>query len=220
MEFKKGQILQAKTDNLWPTQPRLGLAWVFRKVKKISKMDYDERHEYLSENPIPVVVGPEGRLYMVDHHHLARAVIESDHSKVYIQVIENYSNLSQEEFWKKMKKNHFVYLRDDVTESVLSPEDLPEWIEDLKDDPFRSLAGFLRDLKGFQKKLGAYFIEFIWAGALRKHFKKMGYALRLDGWEDWEDREIKYALDFSFSAEAINLPGSYAGQMCESVLVK
>lgn len=30
--------------------------------------------EFLKANPVPCVVGPGGTLYLIDHHHLARAL--------------------------------------------------------------------------------------------------------------------------------------------------
>ena len=49
--------------------------------------------------------------------------------------------------------------------------DIPKSIEDMKDDPFRSLAGALRRKGGYAKDTTP-FSEFLWADFLRRRFKR------------------------------------------------
>ena len=36
----------------------------------------DDAGKYLGRHMIPVVLGPKGKSYVIDHHHLARALVE------------------------------------------------------------------------------------------------------------------------------------------------
>jgi hypothetical protein len=48
--------------------------------------------------------------------------------------------------------------------------DMPARLADLKDDPYRSLAGMVRDAGGFAKN-EAPFVEFLWADYFRPHIE-------------------------------------------------
>ena len=56
-------------------------------------------------------------------------------------------------------------------------EDLPKSIEELQDDPYRSLAGELRNIGGFAKDSTPY-SEFVWADFLRLRIKPKALAAR------------------------------------------
>ena len=78
-------------------------------------------------------------------------------------------------------------------------EMIPRSIRDLKDDPYRSLAGELRRLGGFAKDTTP-FSEFLWADFLRKRIKarltKKDFAQALEA-----------SLKLSRTREAEYLPG-------------
>jgi hypothetical protein len=65
-----------------------------------------------------------------------------------------------------MKENHWVRLHDEKGKGPLHPTELPESFGDLRDDPYRSLAGLIRDKGHFQKTTIPY-AEFQWADFFR-----------------------------------------------------
>ena len=72
-------------------------------------------------------------------------------------------------------------------------------MKDLKDDPFRSLAGELRRAGGFAKDTTP-FSEFLWADFLRRKMSRKGV-------DDDFDKALEKALSFGKSKDAIYLPG-------------
>lgn len=115
---------------------------------------------------VPVVLGHKQRLYLVDHHHLALALHEEGVKHVLTSIVADLSHLDRQEFWSVMDHRNFVYPFD--VDGVRHPiENLPKRIVDLKDDPFRALAGAVRDAGGFAK-IDAPFSEFLWADFLRR----------------------------------------------------
>ena len=74
-----GRKLRVK--DLSPTQFAVGKAEVAvrtsRMRKKFSKGP-QRLHDYLLDRPVPIVVSKE-RFYLVDHHHLVRALFDSLH---------------------------------------------------------------------------------------------------------------------------------------------
>jgi hypothetical protein len=77
--------------------------------------------------------------------------------------------------------------------------DLPKSVDDLKDDPYRSLAGELRAIGGFAKQ-AVPFAEFVWADFLRGQIK-------LSAVEKDFDAALKEALELAKSEDANYLPG-------------
>jgi len=59
---------------LRPTQMTVGMREVEDKRKRFREEQSKKQREMIGKHMIPVVVGPDERLYVVDHHHLARAL--------------------------------------------------------------------------------------------------------------------------------------------------
>ena len=59
---------------LRPTQMTLGLDEVASRAAKIAAMGPADLEALLKKKPIPYVLGPGKQIYIVDHHHLARAL--------------------------------------------------------------------------------------------------------------------------------------------------
>ncbi len=97
-----------------------------------------------------MVRGPRGELYMIDHHHLTRALFEIGVKSAYVAVLSDWSRESKRKFWQKMIEKKFTYLIDSNGKAI-DPADLPQHIEALQDDPHRSLAYFVREQNGFTK---------------------------------------------------------------------
>ncbi len=80
---------------------------------------------------------------------------------------------------------------------------------DLKDDPFRSLAGELRRMGGFAKDTTP-FSEFIWADFLRRRINR-------NVAKDDFDRALEQGMKLAKSAQANYLPGWCGAHMDENV---
>lgn len=196
-----GAFIDIKIKDIHPTQAWVGEIEVGKRIKKVQKMSKKELEEYLREKVAPMVVGPGGEMYIVDHHHLAYLLDESEVSNsMYAEIKADWSHLSPEEFWVKMEENNWAYLFDDKGQK-LSYLDLPDKISKLKDDPYRSLAWGLREKGGFvQTEPPTPFLEFRWANFLRDKVKEK------DIQKDFSEA-VEQALKISTNKEALKLPG-------------
>jgi hypothetical protein len=151
---------------LRPTQMTVGMREVKEKRKRWRAQEEKKKAESLGKHMIPVVRGPEKRYYVVDHHHLARALHDEGVKDILVTVIGDLTMVEKDAFWGVMDNNRWVYPYDAKGERRHF-KDLPKSITDLKDDPFRSLAGELRRAGGFAKDTTP-FSEFLWADFLRR----------------------------------------------------
>lgn len=154
--------------SLRPTQITVGLIEVEEKRRQWDKLG-DKKAEYLGQHMMPVVIGPKGRPYVIDHHHLARALHDEGQKKVLIQPVANLQSLSQEHFWRFLDNKGWLHPFDERGKRQ-SYSAIPKRISQLTDDPFRSLAGAVRNAGGYAKETTP-FTEFIWADYFRNAFK-------------------------------------------------
>ena len=114
----------------------------------------------------PIIIGPGGIFYITDHHHLARALYDVGASNTYCTIVENLSNANPDDFWKHLEDKNEVYLKDQ-NGNPITPHGLPTSVKDLSNNPFRSLAGAVREACGFEKgdkiSSGEDYLEFQWA---------------------------------------------------------
>ena len=110
-----------------------------------------------------MLLGPNGHRYVLDHHHLARALLDEGVTKVTVMAIADLSHLPKPAFWMFLDNRGWCHPYDDRGKRV-GFGDIPRRIADLSDDPFRSLAGETRRRGGFVKVVTP-FSEFIWADA-------------------------------------------------------
>ncbi len=90
--------------DLKPTQLTLGLAEVEERAAKIAAMKPSEREAYLQRKAIPYVLGPGKQIYIVDHHHLARAFWSLKISEVVLgDKLADWSGLETKAFWRMME---------------------------------------------------------------------------------------------------------------------
>src|ERR1700719_2746535 len=184
--------------DLRPTQITVGMREVEAKRKRWTEIRDDKGGKFLGKHMVPVVLGPKHRNYVVDHHHLARALHEAGVKDIAVTAIANLSALDSDEFWTVMDNRNWMHPFD--AEGVRRRyADIPKSVKDLVDDPFRSLAGELRRAGGFAKDTTP-FSEFLWADFLRRRIKRK-LAER-----DF-DRALITAMKFAKSQEAIYLPG-------------
>jgi hypothetical protein len=199
LSTKADALCTAKIDDLHPTQISVGMIEVKAKEHKLGKMSKQQLDKYLFENPEPAVVGPGGKLYIIDHHHLARALYDIGEDATYCKISANFSDLDTEDFWKKMDENHWVYPYDENGHGPLSYASIPHTVADLKDDPYRSLAAAVRDAGGYDKTI-APFAEFQWADFFRPKIS----ASELE--KDF-DQAVEMGVKLAQSSEAQDLPG-------------
>ncbi len=187
-----------KISDLYPTQITVGMREVEAKRKRWREQAGKKRAEFLGKHMIPVVLGPGDRHYVIDHHHLARALHEEGVKHILCTVISNLSKLDRDMFWFVLDTRDWMHPFDDQGRRR-GHKDLPRKVSALIDDPFRSLAGELRRVGGFAKDTTP-FSEFLWAQFLRARLKRKDVERDFDG-------AINTALSLAKSQEANYLPG-------------
>ena len=153
---------------LRPTQITVGLIEVTERRRRWDELG-GKKAEYLGQHMMPVVIGPKGHPYVIDHHHLARALHDEGQKKVLIQPVANLHSLSQEHFWRFLDNKGWLHPFDEHGRRQPYSA-IPKRIAHLKDDPFRSLAGAVRNAGGYAKEVTP-FMEFIWADYFRSTFR-------------------------------------------------
>jgi hypothetical protein len=188
----------AITD-LRPTQITVGMREVMAKRKRWRETGKKKKgEEFLGRHMIPVVRGPKGRSYVIDHHHLARALHDEGLREVAVTVIADLSKLDPDAFWTFMDNRSWMHPFD-AKGKRRHYKDIPKSVTALVDDPFRSLAGELRWAGGYAKDTTP-FSEFLWADFLRRRMKRK----RVEG---NFDQAIAKALKLAKSMDADYLPG-------------
>ena len=189
--------------SLRPTQMTVGMREVKEKRKRVQ--EHWQKHkskkklgEFLGRHMIPVVLGPDKRHYVVDHHHLARALHEEGVETILVTVIADLTMVDRDAFWGVLDHRRWAYPYDAKGERRHF-RDVPKTVAELKDDPFRSLAGELRRVGGFAKDTTP-FSEFLWADFLRRKMSRKSVEADFD-------KAIEKALALAKSKDAIYLPG-------------
>ena len=184
--------------DLRPTQMTVGIREVKEKRKRWRDESKEKGAEFLGKHMIPVVLGPKDRHYVIDHHHLARALHDEGVENVLVTVVKNLRTLEPDSFWFVLDNHSWMHSYDD--EGRLRPyKDLPKTVTGLIDDPFRSLAGELRRAGGFAKDTTP-FSEFLWADFFRRRIKRRFVDEKFQA-------AVKQAYKFAKSEDAHYLPG-------------
>ena len=199
----KPRLDPVRIADLRPTQITVGLREVHEKRKEWRQRPVDELPGYLGRHMVPAVKGPKERYWIVDHHHLALALMKECVENVLVSVIADLSHLEKREFMTFMDNRNWLHPFDDDGERR-SHDDLPKSVAGLADDPFRSLAGAVREAGGFAKDATPY-SEFLWADFFRRRLKRP----KDEG--DFDDA-IEKALTLSVSKDARHLPGWIEGR--------
>ena len=189
---------------LRPTQVAVGFKEVELRLAKYRALSPKKQDRYLRERPLPLVIGPGGEPYILDHHHLARLALQAIAPPLlYAEIRENWRTLAPAEFWERMQARHWVYLFDEQGRGPLSPSELPARIDAMRDDPYRSLAWAVRQRGGYAESDAPY-ADFQWANFFRTRIALDDVKTRFT---DATDR----ALALARSEEARALPG-FGGQ--------
>lgn len=183
--------------DLRPTQMTLGLREVALKRAAWRGRGDDAAAAYLGRHMIPVVIGPRGRPWLIDHHHLARALHDEGVADVLVSTVARLDHLPKAEFLVHMESRGWLHPFD-AGGVRRDAADLPRHIGGLIDDPYRALAAAVLRAGGYAKSATPY-AEFLWADFLRRRVK----ARRLARF----DQAVARALALARSADAAHLPG-------------
>jgi len=192
------QLQRVPIADLRPTQMTIGKKEVERKQEEWSGLSKKKRRAAMSEVLFPAVVGPREAYYILDHHHAAVALVNEHAEDVQVGVVKDLSMLEVVDFWVYLDHLSWVHPYDQHGKRRLLKE-VPASFKALRDDPYRSLAGEVRDLGGFAKS-DTPFLEFLWtnyfranvpANWVRSHYRKA----------------LKRAMHLALSAKTRHLPG-------------
>ncbi|WP_428334544.1 ParB-like protein [Novosphingobium sp.] len=184
--------------DLRPTQMTVGLREVSLKQKEWRNRPRDSAGQYLGSHMIPAVLGPKGRPWIVDHHHLALAMHNEGVEHVLVSVIAKLDHLPKKRFLAFMDAHNWLHAYDEDGKQR-DFADIPRKITDLTDDPYRSLAGAIRRAGGYAKSAVPY-TEFLWADYLRTEIDK-------DDLEKDFGTCVEKAVMLAHGADAQYLPG-------------
>jgi hypothetical protein len=198
MSPREPRVHPVKILDLRPTQMTVGMIEVKDKIKRFEELEKKKQETAIGEHMIPVVVGPDKRYYVVDHHHLARALHEAKVKHVLVTVIGDLRMVDKDAFWGVMDNKRWVYPYDSKGERRPF-KNIPKTVTELKDDPYRSLAGELRRQGGFAKDTTP-FSEFLWADFLRRKISRKAV-------DDHFMRALEKAKELARGPDAIYLPG-------------
>ena len=72
--IREPRLEPVEIADLRPTQMTVGIREVKEKRERWRAEKAKKGDEFLGKHMIPVVLGPKDRHYVIDHHHLARAL--------------------------------------------------------------------------------------------------------------------------------------------------
>jgi hypothetical protein len=176
----------------------VGMREVDIKRHRWRKRDGDAAVNYLNTHQIPVVLAPGNRHYVIDRHHLLLALHEEGVSEIPVSIVANMSGLGFGEFWATLESCNWTHPFDDQGRRCRY-DDMPASVDDLIDDPFRSLAGAVKRAGGYAKDKSP-FSEFRWADFLRSRIAH-------EEVEHDFGRTLALAMDLAQTTEAAALPG-------------
>ena len=127
----------AKLDDLRPTQMTVGMREVKEKRKRFREQKTAKKQEeMIGKHMIPVVLGPDQRYYVVDHHHLARALHDEGVKEMYVTTIANLSQLDRDSFWFVLDNRSLMHPFDDKGRRC-GYKAIPKSLKDLADNQYR-----------------------------------------------------------------------------------
>lgn len=195
------QPVKVAIVDLLPTQLTLGLSEVASRAAKIASQTPEEREAGLERKAIPYVLGPGNRLFMVDHHHLARALWSLNIREAVLgERLADWSTLDVKSFWRQMESSGYCWPIDaDGNRRPYSA--IPQHVSELTDNVWRGLARRVRG-KAFEN-LDTPFQEFIWGDYFRTFMSRRLLELQFD-------LAIEVATKLAHLPEAEDLPGYMA----------
>jgi hypothetical protein len=187
-------------DELRPTQITVGMIEVNERRRHIKELLDHPHHlqEYIRSHVIPAVAGYHGHYFLVDHHHFGRALWDAGVKTGEFDLIGDLSKLEKDAFWPEMDRQHWVHPYDEHGQKQ-DYGAIPHHLKALRDDPYRSLAAFVRNAGGYQKT-PAPFAEFLWADYFRAHIAAAAIVSHFE-------KAVQTAVELARAATASHLPG-------------
>lgn len=197
-----GSKCEIKIKSLHPTQFAVGYWEIDKRSEKVLVKSGEKLEKYLQEHVGKIVIGPGGEPYIIDRHHLACIMQRTGKSTtIYATVEANFRSATIDSFWSELINRKWVYLYDENGKGPLDPKVLPGKIEDLKNDPYRSIAWEVRELGGFHKTDDP-FAEFQWANFFRSRIAASRLSTNMQ-------QLVQDAMQLCHSSDASKLPGYY-----------
>jgi hypothetical protein len=194
----ESELKEVPLEQLGPTQMTVGFKEVDAKRKSWSKLDAKDRKKAMGEEFFPAVRGPGKKYFVLDRHHAALALSHEKAECVQVGLVRDLSALSPGDFWIFLDHYNWMHCYD--ARGKRRPLDkVPKRFEEMEDDPYRSLAGDLRDEGGYSK-VDLPFLEFLWANHLRQKVPR-----RL--LKDDPKEALSKALKIAASKKSSFLPG-------------
>jgi len=190
-------LLSIAPARLRPTQITVGKAEVAGKRAEWERLGRKKRKELLASHWFPGVLGPKRRVYIVDHHHLGLALLEEGVKTVPVMIQRDFSWLEPEVFWRTMEFNRWAHPYDRNGRRTEYTA-IPAGLDELADDPYRTLAARVRSAGGCAKDAEPY-AEFLWADFYRRRMKLAGGRISA--------KAMQEALLLAHSHESAYLPG-------------
>jgi hypothetical protein len=198
MSTREPLLSPVPIKSLRPTQITVGYREVEQKRKAWREREGDDGARFLGAHMIPVVWGPKDRHYIIDHHHLCRALLDEGVKDILVNVVADLRRVNKASFWVFMDGRGWCHSYD-ADGRRRDFDDIPTTVAKMADDPYLSVAGELRRGGGFAKD-ATPFSEFLWADFLRRRVK-VGH-IRSDF-----DAALAQALDLAKLKDADYLPG-------------
>lgn len=192
----------ARIGELRPTQGALGMEHVHEKMHLTSAQPERERAAFLREHALRVAKGPGGSLHVIDHHHWARAWHELGVEVAPISIACDFSDRDHEAFLAALRERGWVHPFDAQGRET-SVDALPASIAAMPDDPYLSLAAFVR-MAGVYQDPPEFNAKFAWADYFRQRVQ--GDFSSIAGFA----KALAQAVAASREDEARTLPGFHA----------
>jgi hypothetical protein len=198
MSAREPLLSPVPITSLRPTQITVGMREVEERRERLRAKRPKKIPRFLGDHMIPVILGPKKHHYIIDHHHLSLALHLEEIEEVLVTVVADLSTLSADAFWVVVDHRGWAHPYD-AKGRRRDFSQLPTSVTEMKDDPFRSLAGELRRAGGYAKDITP-FAEFLWADFLRRRMKRKTVESRFA-------RAMEEALTLARSGDAHYLPG-------------
>lgn len=159
------RLARTALTRLRPTQLTVGYIEVEEKARQWAALGKKRLKSEIECHVFPAVLGPGKDYYIVDHHHLGIALLKEGIKDVLVTVLDDLSWLKLPVFWRTMEFRSWSHPYD-TRGKRRDYSDMPQRLTQMENDPYRSLAGLVRNAGGFAKNQ-APFVEFLWADFFR-----------------------------------------------------
>ena len=190
MKADSSRLERVKIRHLRPTQITVGRIAVKARLDRWKRMPAGKRAEHLDHHWFPAVKGPDDGFYITDRHHTGLALLQAGVKQARVVVLKDLSELEPDAFWMAMDHHGWVHPynakghRDEFSA-------IPDALEDLADDPYRSLADHVQKLGGYADSDLPY-ADFLWADFFRN---RLHIQTTRAGWENATAAALALARD-------------------------